>query len=149
MAIIGYVDETELTDYADARGITLTGTPSQLLTLSLDWVEVQPFKGAKTDSAQVLQWPRTGVYIDGVLIDSDTVPQEVKDLQIRMAVDIDAGSDPNGVTAQAVKQETVVGAVSVTYQDNSSASTTSRQTQNILSKLTGGTNQWQFGVSRG
>ena len=147
--MIGYVTETELTDYATARGITLTGTPSALLTLSLDWVEVQPFKGAKTDGAQVLQWPRTGVYIDGVLIDSDTVPQEVKDLQIRMAVDIDAGSDPNGVTAQAVKQETVVGAVSVTYQDNSSVSSVSKQVNALLAKLTNSASAWQFGVTRG
>ena len=147
--MIGYVTELELTDYASARGITLTGTPAQLLTRSLDWVELQSYQGAKTDSEQALQWPRTGVYIDGTLQDSATVPALVNELQIKMAIDIDQGIDPNAQRAQAVKSETVVGAVSVTYQDNSAASSVSQQVQAILSKLSGGGSMWQFGVNRG
>ena len=147
--MIGYVTELELTDYAAARGITLTGTPAQLLTRSLDWVELQAYQGAKTDSAQALQWPRTGVYIDGTLQDSATVPALVNELQIKMAIDMDQGIDPNAQRAQAVKSETVVGAVSVTYQDNSASSSVSQQVQAILSKLAGGGSMWQFGVNRG
>lgn len=144
-----YVTEAELTDYATLRGITLTATPESLLHRAMDYVELQSYQGAKTNADQSLQWPRTGVYIDGTLQASDSIPDLVKELQIRVAIDIDAGQDPNAASSQAVKSETVVGAVSVTYQDNTTASTTSRQTQNILSKLLGGGSQWQFSVSRG
>jgi hypothetical protein len=147
--MIGYVTELELTDYAAARGITLSGTEAVLLTNSLDWVELQDFQGEKTDSAQELQWPRTGVYIDGVLQDSDTVPTLVEQLQMQVAIDIDQGTDPNSVRSQDVKQEVVFGAVSVTYQDGSGSSSTSRKVQSILSKLSGGRSMWNFGVTRG
>lgn len=149
MAVIGYVDETDLTAYATARGITLTAGTDVLLTKALDWVELQSYQGRKTESSQALQWPRTGVYIDGALVDSATVPDLVEELQMRMAIDIDQGNDPNSVRAQDVKQETVFGAVSVTYADGSGAATLSRQVSAILSKLNGGANQWQFGVTRG
>lgn len=143
-----YVTEAELTAYATNRGITLTGTASALLYSAMDFIELQTYKGAKTATTQPLQWPRTGVYVDGVLLASDEVPALVKELQYRVAIDIDQGADPNGVRAQAVKQETVVGAVSVTYQDNSSVSTQSSQVSAILGKLTGGS-KWSFGVTRG
>lgn len=147
--MIGYVTEQQLTDYTDARGITLTASASVLLTKALDWVELQSYQGSKTDSAQALQWPRTGVYIDGVEVDSATVPALVQELQMRVAIDIDQGTDPNAVRAQTVKQETVSGAVSVTYADGSATASISRQVQAILAKLNGGRNQWQFGVTRG
>lgn len=145
-----YVSEAELTAYATARGLTLTSGAEQLLISAMDWVEVQSFKGTKSTSGQPLQWPRESVYIDGYLIASDEIPQDLKLLQMRLAADIDAGSDPNGVSSQNVKQETVFGAVSVTYQDGSGVSNVSKQTTALLSKLTvGGGGVNQFSVMRG
>lgn len=147
--MIGYVTELELTNYADARGITLNQSEDVLLTKSLDWVELQTYKGSKTDASQPLLWPRKGVFVDGVELDSATVPTLVKELQMRMAIDIDQGNDPSSTREQAIQQETVVGAVSVTYQSGSATATLSRQVQAIMAKLGGGLGAFQFSVSRG
>ena len=145
-----YVTEAELTTYATDRGVTLTGSPDVLIIQAMDYVEVQSFKGEKASETQALEWPRTGVYIDGVLIDSDAIPDQLKALEMRVALDIDAGSDPSGVSSQNVKQETVFGAVSVTYQDGSGVSNVSKQATALLSKLTvGGGGVNQFSVMRG
>ena len=145
MATIGYVKDTELTAWATARGITLTGTASVLLTRALDFVELQQYKGARTDPAQALSWPRTGVYIDGVSVAADLVPALVKELQMRVAVDMDAGADPLKVKAQQVKSKRVEGAVSVEYMDGSYKPSRSSQVSLLLAKLTaaGGGNQFQ------
>lgn len=148
MAVVGYVDDADFSTWAAARGITLTGTPSVLLTAALDWVELQSYQGQRTESAQQLSWPRTGVYLDGVLQDSATVPAQVQELQMRVAVDIDAGSDPLGVADQTVQSETVVGAVSVTYASGSYQQRTSSQVSLLLGKLSGGGGGTQFKVTR-
>lgn len=146
-----YVSEAELTTYATDRGITLTGTAAVLLINAMDWIESQTYAGSKTSDTQPLQWPREGVYIDGVLVANDTIPKTLKDLQMRVAVDTDAGSDYSGVSSQAVKQETVFGAVSVTYQEGSAAGTISKNALALLAKLTQGAGFGgnQFQVSRG
>jgi hypothetical protein len=147
--MIGYVTELDLTNYAAARGVTLSGSESVLLTNALDWVELQDYQGEKTDPNQSLQWPRKGFYLDGVLQDENTVPMLVEELQLQLAIDIDQGADPNSVRSQDVKQETVFGAVSVTYQDNSGAAQLSQKVQAIMSKLIGGARKWEFGRTRG
>ncbi len=149
MAIIGYVDETDLTAYAAARGVALVSTEAILLTKSFDWIELQNYQGKKTDPEQDNQWPRIGFYLDGILQDSASVPTLVEELQLQLAIDIDQGNDPNLALSQDVKQETVFGAVSVTYQDNSSASTLSQKVSAIMSKLAGGARKWEFGRTRG
>ena len=146
---IGYVEATDLTAWAAARGITLTGDASALLTQALDWVELQTYAGRKANSEQPLSWPRIGVYIDGVLQDSETVPSLVEELQIRVAVDIDQGVNPLSVRSQGVKSKSVDGAVSIEYMEGSSVATVSRQVSLILSKLSGGVGGMNIRVSRG
>lgn len=143
--MIGYVEETELTAWAAARGITLTGTASALLTRALDYLELQQYKGARTSASQALSWPRTGVYIDGVLQAADTAPALVKELQMRVAADMSAGADPLAVQSQQVKSKRVEGAVSIEYMDGSYAPSRSSQVSMLLAKLTaaGGGNQFQ------
>lgn len=149
MAVIGYVDDADFTAWATARGVTLTGTASVLLTRSLDYVELQQYKGTRTDEAQELSWPRTGVYIDGVSVDADTVPALVKELQMRVAADMDAGADPLAVQEQGVKAERVDGAVMVEYMDGSYAPSRSGQVSLLLGKLTAAGGGNQFSVVRG
>jgi len=145
---IGYVEEVDFTAWLAARGYSVTGTASQLLTRSLDWVEQQSYKGSRTDSTQVLSWPRQGVCVDGALLASDSVPDIVKELQMRAAYDIDAGSDPLAVADQAVQAESVAGAVSVTYASGSAQSRISSQTSLILGKISNNSGM-TFTVSRG
>jgi len=147
--IIGYVEDTAFEDWAAARGVTLTGTSSVLLTKALDYLELQNYKGTRTDDAQALSWPRTGVYIDGILVDSATVPSQVQELQYRVAIDIDSGVDPLSVRSQGVKSKSVDGAVSIEYMDGSSTASASRQSTALLSKLISSGGGFQFVVSRG
>ncbi len=129
-----YIDEAELQAYAAARGVTLNGDPSVQLIKAMDYLESQSFKGTKTDTAQPLQWPRTGVYIDGVLIDSDTVPQEVKDAQAVIAVSIDQGYDPMATYGPAVKREKV-DVIEIEYKDSASTTDYSPAITRALDKL--------------
>ena len=149
MAVIGYVDDADFTAWATARGVTLTGTASVLLTRSLDYVELQQYKGTRTDEAQALSWPRTGVYIDGVLQSDGVVPALVKELQMRVAADMDAGADPLAVQSQKVKSKRVEGAVSVEYMDGSYKPSRSSQASMLLAKLTAAGGGNQFSVVRG
>lgn len=149
MAVIGYVDDADFTAWAAARGITLIGTASVLLTRSLDFVELQQYKGTRTDSSQALSWPRTGAYIDGILQDSDTVPALVKELQMRVAADMDAGADPLAVQSQQVKSKRVEGAVSIEYMEGSYKPSRSSQVSMLLAKLTAAGGGNQLSVVRG
>lgn len=149
MAVVGYVDTTDFATWLSDRGYTLSGTDTQLLYQAFDYVEMQSFKGYRTDDTQDNAWPRTGVYIDGVSQDKDTVPNEVKELQMRVAYDIDNSVSPLTVRTQGVKSETVFGAVSVEYMDGSSTASVSRQTSLLLAKLTNGGGGNMIEVSRG
>ena len=114
-----YATEAELLAYATARGITISGDQTQLLIRAMDFLENQRFIGYKAASDQALQWPRTGVMIDGWDIDSTVTPNKVKVAQMEVALSMDADSDPMAVTDPDIKTQSV-GTISITYQDNSS-----------------------------
>lgn len=121
VGVNSYIDEAELIAYALARGVTITTADASIdLIKAMDYLEAQPFKGWKTDPAQALQWPRTDVYIDGVLIDSATVPQETLDAQAVIAMSIEAGYDPLATYGPSVKSEKV-DVIQIVYKDNARA----------------------------
>ena len=88
-----YASEAELAAYASARGITVTGTPSVLLTKAMDYLATleASWQGERTSPSQPLAWPRTGVYVYGTALADDAIPQSLKDAQCRLALDVDAG----------------------------------------------------------
>ena len=142
MAIIGYVEETDFTAYATARGITLLLSESVTLTLALDYIEVQMYKGDKTEESQALAFPRDG----------DTeVPQTIKNAQMEAALIYDRGEAPDGEVGQRVTQETVVGSVSVSYSDTGNQSTVYRKLNMILAPYlaSGGYGSSNFTISHG
>lgn len=149
MATIGYVEDTDFTAWLSDRGLSVSGTAATLLLRSFDWVELQQYKGSKTASTQDNQWPRSGVYIDGYLVDSSAVPDEVKQLQMRYAYDLDSGNDALTVSKQRKQSVSVDGAISVTYADGSYQATISGQTELLLGKLTETGGGMTFRVSRG
>lgn len=86
-----YVSDSDYTTYAAARGKTIgssAATREQELILAMDYIESHrnQFQGTKVSSTQPLQWPRSGVYIDGFLIGSDEIPQDLKNAQIEAAI---------------------------------------------------------------
>ena len=129
-----YVTTAEFTQYCADRNITVSGTygdESQLLILSMDYFEQQPFRGIKFISTQSLQFPRSDLWIDGYLENSSQIPELVKDAQITIAISIMAGNDPLSTVDRAVKREKV----DVEYMDNSSISTVIRSIGNAMRKL--------------
>ena len=88
-----YASEAELAAYASARGITVTGTPSVLLTKAMDYLATleDRWQGSRTSASQPLAWPRTGVYVYGTALADDAIPQSLKDAQCRLALDADSG----------------------------------------------------------
>lgn len=117
-----YATEAELAAYALARGITVTGAPSILLTKALDYLATleDRWQGSRTDPAQPLAWPRSGVYVYGTLLADDAIPQSLIDAQCRLALDVDAGVElmPNvAVGASGSVIEKTVDVVSVKYAE--------------------------------
>jgi hypothetical protein len=49
-------------------------------------IETNKFLGARYDTAQKLSFPRSGIYIDNILIDATIVPQDVKDAVCEYAI---------------------------------------------------------------
>ena len=117
-----YATEAELTAYALARGITITGAPSVLLLLAMDYLATleERWHGSRTSAAQPLAWPRTGVYVYGTALADDAIPQSLKDAQCRLALDVDAGVElmPNvSVGASGSVIEKTVDVVTVKYAE--------------------------------
>lgn len=93
--MIGYVDTGELIAYAAARGVTITAIEEPiLLTKAFDWLQIQP------------------------ITVPDPVPDQIKQAQMVCAMIYHAGGDPLAAITPRVTQETVFGAVSVSYSDS-------------------------------
>lgn len=90
-----YATDAELIAYAAARGVTITALEAPvLLTKAYDWLQIQP------------------------ITVPDPVPDQIKQAQMVCAMIYHAGGDPLAAITPRVTQETVVGAVSVSYSDS-------------------------------
>ncbi len=132
-----YVSEMELGTFAAARGITLTGDSAELLTKAMDYIESLLFKGVKRTRNQPLQWPRVDVYIDGYYVDSDTIPTNLKNGQMQVALSIDAGMSPQQTIGRKTIKEKV-GDLEIDYASSSSVNTLDIKINGFLWKLLAG-----------
>ena len=132
-----YTTIAEFAAYLDARGSFLegnNGNDEQLLLLAMDYLESQDFIGDKYSKTQPLQWPRTGVCIDGFSIDEDEIPEILKSAQIEVAIAIDSGNNPLSALDRETKREKV-GDIEVEYSDGARDSIELRAVNSILKKL--------------
>lgn len=144
-----YVTEAEVTTYASDRGITLTATEAVLIIKAMDYLETLSFIGYKKTEDQALQWPRDQVYIDNFYIESDTIPQELKNAQLALCMSIDAGVDPASDLERTTKREKV-GDIEVEYRDTSASRELATKANYWLRKLVkGSVGGSGFMVSRG
>lgn len=111
-----YNTNQELSDYAAARGITLTGNLSVLLQLAHDFIEVQSYRGQRADTEQTESFPRSGLIVDGVQIKNDVIPAQIKAAECEAAIVIDGGNDLLPVLESQVKREKV-DVIEIEYQD--------------------------------
>lgn len=88
-----------ITDWSSSTGSTKEAAlmwATSLLDRMVDW------DGTKYTSTQALRWPRSGIYdVDGYSIDSDTIPQFLKDAtaeyaRLLIATDLTAVNDLAG-----------------------------------------------------
>lgn len=130
-----YISEAELTTYATDRGVTISGANDALIIQSMDTLEQSSFKGDISTEDQPLQWPRLNVVIDGYYVDSDEIPQLLKDSQAEIALAVDAGNNPLSPVPRATKK-TKVGSIEVEFMDGASNTVKSPAINNKLNKLT-------------
>ena len=147
---MAYGTDSGLNSYASARGITLSGTESVLLTLAHDYIESLDYIGEKTQETQTDQWPRKDAIVDGEEIDKDTVPQDVIDAEFQTAIAIDQGNRRFATITPSIKSETV-DTISVEFQDGAGNRSFDPMINLKLRKyLRGGTvGSGNIGVSRG
>ena len=98
MTTIGYATDDEYSAYAIARGYVLSGDSIVQLQLALDWLELQPFKGEKTDPLQVLEWPRDG---------NTEIPDKIVQAQLEAALVYNAGGNLMASIGKMVTEKTV------------------------------------------
>ncbi len=132
-----YVSTTDFTTYATARGITLTSGAETLLVQAMDYIESLAYIGTKYTAAQGLQWPRSGVYIDGYLFDYDDIPQELINAQMQVAMAIDVGNGPLVTISRPTKRERV-GELEVEYMAGANSVAIVRTINAMLWKLLSG-----------
>ena len=98
MTTIGYTTDDEYSGYATARGHIISGDPIVQLQLALDWLELQPFKGEKTDPLQALEWPRDG---------NTDIPDKIVQAQLEAALVYNAGGNLMASIGKMVTEKTV------------------------------------------
>ena len=136
---IGYTTDDEYSDYATARGYFLSGDPIVQLQLALDWLELQPFKGAKTDEAQALEWPRDG---------NTDVPDKIVQAQLEAALVYNAGGNLMASIGKMVTEKTV-GPITTKYAEGGPQTIMYPKLSMLLrGYLTNGYGSTQFKVSR-
>lgn len=117
----------ELRTYAGLRGVTLSEVDAELepfLIEAMDCMESKrgSYQGTKTSPIQELQFPRTGMVVDGSTIGPNEIPREAKYAQLALAMERSQGRDlmPTQMPSDkgAVVKERVEGVVERQYSDN-------------------------------
>ena len=129
-----YLSESDLTTYATDRGLTITGTNAVLLIQAMDYIESKDFIGCKLSETQKTMWPRSGAFMDGYYIDSDSIPQLLKDALAEVCISIDGGVNPLANVPRETRSEKV-GDIAVEYSPSSHATEYLQAAETKLCKL--------------
>ena len=92
-----YITVDDFLTYIDNRGLSYSaGSDHDDIAANLikatDYIEGKRkrFQGDKTAAANALQFPRTDCYVDGTALESDEIPNILKNAQAQIAYDLDA-----------------------------------------------------------
>lgn len=86
-----YATVADLTTYAADYGFTLPATDAEkeaLLRRAALQMNLLNWKGSRVESDQSLAWPRAYVYVDDVLLASDSIPARIEYGQMALACEI-------------------------------------------------------------
>jgi hypothetical protein len=150
-----YVSVSDTRLFAAARGIALPSADAAvevLLIKAMDYVESfrSEFQGAKLSAAQVLQWPRTGVVVDGFAVASTEIPAVLPKAQAQLACDVFALGTLTPVgSGRVVIEQRVEGAVDTKYADHGDSNPQPQLTaaRALLAPLMQGGGVTGFGVT--
>lgn len=117
-----YVTVAQARAYASARGVTLStidATVEQNLIAAMDYLEAQraKFQGSKVSATQSLQWPRNDVLIDCNEVASTVIPNELKNVQIQLAIEVSKGVDLMPTRQGAFVKLEKVGPIETQYSE--------------------------------
>lgn len=124
-----FIDIVYLEDYAETRGFLLPTTDAvkeQYLIIAMDYLTAYRslFKGVKVEDDQPLLWPRDLVYIDNVLFDKTSIPEELKKAQAQLVVEQQKRVPlfPKAVTSttEGLVIEKTIGPLTKKYSANAS-----------------------------
>jgi hypothetical protein len=114
-----YVALSDVRTYAANLGYTVPTADANLEVLvrkAAVYLESMRFRylGSKIRGSGYLQWPRSGVYIDQFVVDEDVIPQELKNAQCQLAIELQTTDPTATVTGFAVRQKTI-GPITTIY----------------------------------
>lgn len=141
-----YVTVEEVRSYSDDRGIDLPTEDTdleKLIVQAMDYLETyrSQYQGEKTDPAQLIQFPREGVVIEGYDLPNNEIPDLLKQAQCQASGDAyDTDLIPN--EGADVKKEKV-DVIEVEYADSSmSQGPTFTKVESLLQPLLTSTGTW-------
>jgi hypothetical protein len=117
-----YATLVEARAYALARGVTLSAIDTVLdaqMIKGIDYLEAKRarYQGSKVEASQALQFPRSGVVIDGFDIAAEATPALLKPAQIQLAMQLHAGVDLMPTSTGPFVIEDTVGPLTTKYSD--------------------------------
>ncbi|MFW0776300.1 MAG: DnaT-like ssDNA-binding protein [Rickettsiales bacterium] len=139
-----YITVAEYSTWADARfGASRSTLPADtaayeaIILRAMDYFEGLDFQGVLVTRGQELQWPRSGVTIDGYDQETDSIPNEVKKALYEITYTEETGVGALNPIDRKVESEKI-GPIAVTYASGSSSRTISPALSRSLRKLTSG-----------
>lgn len=135
-----YVTVDEIKTYADLRNIEYPYSDSDMeanAILAMDYLQAQCYKGGMVETTQPLLWPRQYVYINNAEFPSDSIPTQLKNAQIELALAqantslLQDGTD----TGDDVKREKVDNLETEYFEGGKSYSFNSQRVNSYLNYL--------------
>lgn len=142
----------QLRAYALARGVELSDDDSELEILAIkamDYIKSRrtSYSGDRLYENQKLPFPRTGQYIDGVLVADGVIPPEVIELQAGVVMTLHAGINLFPTTAERAVKRSKTGPLETEWFDNDISPTVS-MIDVLIAPLIGGSGSFGLTVRR-
>jgi len=128
-----YADLDTVRNYAFMRGVKLPDDDEKVKTFiiqAVDYVESfsARFRGQRTTRAQALQFPRTGVYIDGDLVPYNVIPKQLVSAVCQLACDVSETGPIQGASTKFAVKRTKTDVLETEYAVGSNAQSAPAQT---------------------
>jgi hypothetical protein len=89
-----YLSIADARSFALSFGVTLSAIDSEVeaqLLQAMQWLKGKNYKGSRVSIDQVLDWPRKNVYMYGFEVPEIKIPQDLKDAQAQLVIEIHNG----------------------------------------------------------